>query len=82
MAISGQIDIIWSKQGAWDSPSYPEANATALSFSFVLFCNAIQIQIHPLGEVMVARDSGGQIFVPLSALDTKFVANICRAVKQ
>ena len=31
---------------------------------------------------MVARDSGRPIFVPLSALDTKFAANICRAVKQ
>ena len=31
---------------------------------------------------MVARDSGRPIFVPSSALDTKFAANICRAVKQ
>ena len=81
MAILGEIDIIWSKQGARDRPSAlrrAQLHGSSSYFASLLYSNIAKFKYRE----MVARDSGRPIFVPLSALDTKFAANICRAVKQ
>ena len=89
MAILGEIDIIWSKQGARDRPSAlrrAQLHGSSSYFASLLYSNIAKfkyiLQASSKFRGMVARDSGRPIFVPSSALDTKFAANICRAVKQ